>query len=145
MASTKYTGSFFPIRWFSLIDGGKLNTLIQSLLGSVEDNITATAGGTKAAAYKLYAAINRISVCANNTDSVLLPPNPNVGQIVQIINDGAANAQVFGANSDTIDGVATATGVVLSAANRSLYSCTGVTAGAVPVYAWRSQAGAKSS
>jgi hypothetical protein len=145
MASTKYVGNYFPIRWFSQINGGVLNTLIQSLLGSVEDGIIATAGGTKAAAYPLFAAINRLSTVANNGDSVLLPPNPKVGQVVQVINDGAANAQIFGANSDTIDGIATATGVVLSAASRAFFSCTGVTAGAVPVYAWRSQAGAKSS
>lgn len=143
MASTKYVGNFFPIRWFSLIDGGKLNNLIQSLLASVEDGITATAGGTKALAYPLFATVNRISVCATNNDSVKLPPNPNVGQIVQIINDGAANAAVFGANSDTIDGVATATGVVITAASRAFFSCTGVTPGATPIYAWRSQAGAK--
>jgi hypothetical protein len=145
MASTKYIGNYFPIRWFSLIDGGKLNDLIQQLLGSVEDGITATAGGTKAAAYQLFASINRISTCANAGDSVLLPPNPRVGRVVQVINDGAQNADIYGANSDTIDGVATATGVVLSAASRSFYICTGVTPGATPIYAWRSQAGAKSS
>lgn len=145
MASVKYVGNFFPIRWFSQINGGTLNNLIQKLLGSVEDGITATAGGTKALAYPLFAAINRISVCANAGDSVLLPPNPFVGQLVQIINDGAQNADIYGANSDTIDGVATATGVVLSAASRAFFSCTGVTAGATPIYAWRSQAGAKST
>jgi hypothetical protein len=145
MASTKYVGNFFPIRWFSSINGGTLNALIQKLLGSVEDGITATAGGTKAAAYPLFASINRLSTVANAGDSVLLPANPQVGQLVQIINDGSANADVYGANSDTIDGVATATGVVLSAASRSFYTCTGVTPGATPIYAWRSQAGAKSS
>lgn len=145
MASTKYVGNFFPIRWFASINGIVLNALIQSLLGSVEDGITATASGNQANAYQLFAAINRLSTVVTNGDSVRLPKNPNVGQLCQIINDGAANAGVFGANSDTIDGVATATGVVLSAASRAFYSCTGVTAGATPIYAWRSQAGAKST
>ena len=145
MASTKYITQLFPIRWFSLVNGSTLNSMANTLAGSVEDGIVATAGGTKALAYKLFATINRLTTVANNADSVLLPTPLYVGQFVHIINDGAANVQIFGANSDTIDGVATATGVVLTAASRAFFTCTGVTAGAVPVYAWRSQAGAKSS
>lgn len=146
MASTKYSNSFFPIRWFSLINGQLLNNLFNLLVGSVEDSITATAGGTKAAAYKLSATISRISVAASSGDSVLLPTPAYVGQILQVINDGASPIDIYGSNSDTIDGVATATGVVLTNASRSFFTCTGVTlASPNPIYAWRSQAGAKSS
>lgn len=91
---------------------------------SVSNTLTATAGGTKALALPLTSAKNRLSVCATNGDSVLLPAvSPaDVGIEVEIINDGAANAQVFGQGSDTIDAIATATGVVLSATKRATYS-----------------------
>lgn len=142
MASTKTVTNYFPIRWFSLINGQTLNSLFNQIQGSVEDGITATAGGTKALAYQLFATFNRVSVAANAGDSVMLPKTPFIGKVVQVINDGAQNIDVYGNGTDTIDGVATATGVVLSAASRSFYTCTGFSSGA---YAWRSQAGAKSS
>ena len=146
MASTKYLNSFFPIRWFSLINGNTLNSLFNTLQGSVEDGITAHAGGTKAAAYQLTATISRISVAASSSDSVILPTPSFVGQILQVINDGANPIQIFGKNSDTIDGVATATGVALTNADRAFFTCTGVTlASPNPIYAWRSQLGTKSS
>lgn len=88
----------------------------------VENTITATAGGTKAAAYALTKAINRISTCATAADSVLLPA-AKAGMSIYIANDGAAAAQVFGAGTDTIDAVATATGVVLTNAKRCIYVC----------------------
>ena len=109
---------------------------------SVEDTITATAGGTKAAAYQLTAQNNRISVCATNADSVLLPQG-KVGLQVEIHNDGAANAQVFGKGTDTIDAIATGTGVVLSAAKRAVYSCWSVSAAGVG--AWTSNMGVVSA
>jgi hypothetical protein len=142
MASTKYFNSIFPIRWFSLINGNTLNTQFNLIGGSVEDGITATSGGTKAAAYPLTATINRLSSVAADTDSVLLPTPTFVGQVVQIINDGGHSVQIFGKGTDTIDGVVTATGVALANASRAFFTCTRFSAGA---YAWRSQAGAKSS
>lgn len=101
-----------------------------------QDAITARAGGTKALATPLIAGVNRITVCATNADSVLLPQALKGAQCV-VINDGAANAQVFGQGTDTIDAVATATGVVLSAAKRDIFYC--VTDGA-----WQSLQGVKS-
>src|SRR5580765_4637289 len=113
----------FPIRWFSLINGNTLNQLFGAPQFSAENGITATAGGTKAAARLLKATINQLSVVATNTDSVKLPANPQPGNVVFIANDGAAVAQVFGSNNDTIDGVATATGVALTNATRCFYIC----------------------
>ena len=100
------------------------------------DTITAHAGGGKASATPLVAGLNRITVCATNGDSVLMPPAVSGAEVV-VINDGAANAQVFGQGTDTIDGVATATGVVLTAAKRDIFFC--LTAGA-----WQSLEGVKS-
>ena len=132
-----------PIGPSLAINGGVLNNLFNMLVGSVEDGITATTSGTQANAYQLFATINRLTTVANATDAVKLPGPPRIGQVVQIINDGANPAQVFGHGTDTIDGVATATGVALTNATRAFFTCTGVTAAGA--YAWRSQAGAKSS
>lgn len=94
-------------------------------LTGVEDTITAHAGGTQAAAFALSATKNfhRISVCATAADSVALPP-ATVGQSHFVRNDGAASAQVFGTTPDTIDGVATATGVALPAGDGAWFVCT---------------------
>ena len=87
--------------------------------GTFAAALTATAGGTRAAALPITAAINRIAVCATAADSVALPPAVG-GQEVSIVNSGSAAAQVFAAvgTSDTINGVAAATGISLAAAGK---------------------------
>lgn len=102
-------------------------------LGSATDSITAKAGGGQTNATQLTAELNRISVCATTADSVKLPASVP-GMNITIINDGAAAAQVFGTSPDTIDAVATATGVPLTNAKRASFSC--VTAGK-----WQSMGG----
>lgn len=93
-------------------------------LTGVEDSLTATPGGTQGAALALSSTKNyhRISVCATEGDSVLLPP-ATPGQAHLIRNDGAAGAQVFGTSPDTINGVATATGVPLGIGSGVLFYC----------------------
>lgn len=93
---------------------------------SFQNNITATAGGTRAAAYPLTAAFNRVSVCATAADSVALPPAVG-GQEVTLINSGAAATQVFAANgtNDTINGTAGATGISLAAAGKAQFVSPG--------------------
>lgn len=107
------------------------------LLQPVQNTITAHAGGTQAAAFALTAIINRVSVCATSGDSVRLPVS-QAGMIVVVINDGAALCQVYGAGTDTIDAVATATGVPVTNATRALFFC--VVAGL-----WQSMGGAKAT
>lgn len=92
------------------------------LQGSTASNVTAHAGGTKAAATALTAQFNRIGTCATTDDSVLLPAAAK-GRFMVVFNDGAAAARVFGAGTDTIDGVATATGVPLTNAKRAAFFC----------------------
>lgn len=111
-------------------------------IGSVATGLTATASGTKATALQLTASLNVLGTVATNADSVLLPTDRRVGDEVIIVNDGAANAQVFGAGTDTIDAVATATGVVLTAAKRCSYYVASITSG---VAAWVSNMGVKSA
>jgi len=88
--------------------------------------ITARAGGTRAAGTPLTAAVNHITVCATAADSVVLPPAVG-GQEMVVINGGAAAAQVFAAvgTSDTINGVAAATGISLAAAGKEIFVSPG--------------------
>jgi hypothetical protein len=90
---------------------------------SFADGLTATAGGTRAAALKLTAAINRVATCATAADSVSLPPAVG-GQTIYVFNNGAAAMQVFGdpATSDTINAVAAGTGVSLAAGGKAIYA-----------------------
>lgn len=90
---------------------------------SFADNLTAHSGGTKAAAFQLTALVNNVATVAAVGDSVLLPV-ATPGLDVTVINSGANPMQVFGAGSDTINGVATATGVVQIQASVVVYSCT---------------------
>lgn len=81
-------------------------------LTGVENAVTARVGGGKASATALDATKNyhRVSTVASAADSVLLPL-ASVGQSHYVRNDGANAMQVFGNTSDTINSVATATGI----------------------------------
>lgn len=109
----------------NVFPGGNTNQpIVDALLGmqSVANAVTARAGGTQALATPLTAAFNRISVCATAADSVALPLAV-AGLEIAIANDGAASAQVFGAGTDTINSVATATGVAQANTARAVYKC----------------------
>ena len=90
------------------------------------DGIVASPGGGQLNATKLKAAINHITVCATAGDSLALPPAVG-GQMLVVINDGIADAQVFAApgSSDTINGVAGATGMALAPSTSVLLSAPG--------------------
>lgn len=107
------------------------------ILESVADGLTAHAGGGQASALLLTAATNRVTTVATAADSVKLPVSAP-GSSINLINDGANALQVFGSGTDTIDAIATGTGVALTAAHRATFYC--LTAGA-----WQSMAGTKFS
>lgn len=112
----------FTLLGFGLVEGAVLNSNLANPHLSTENAITAATTQTLAGAYVLRARVSRISVCANAGDAVALPSMlPGSWRVVA--NDGAQNATVFAAASQTIDGVAGATGVTLSAARRSLFYC----------------------
>lgn len=77
---------------------------------SLLDGITAKAGGGQANATPLYTQISRITTVATAGDSVLLPPSV-VGAEVTVVNAGANAMQVYGSGTDTINGIAAATGI----------------------------------
>ena len=114
-------------RGLALQSGDALNKLAQ-LLGGTQNNITARAGGTKAAATPITSCKARVAVCATNDDSVLLPPG-YPGLEVTIYNAGVATLRVFGAGSDTINAVATGTGVQQATGLSAIYTCYNVVAG----------------
>lgn len=88
--------------------------------------VTARAGGTRASATKLTCAVNRIATCATAADSVSLPPAAG-GQVIYLQNSGAAACQVFAdpATSDTINGVAAATGISLAVGGKASFASPG--------------------
>lgn len=111
---------------FRLINGQALSSWFNNPQTSVEDTITAHAGGTMAPAYKLTADISRVSVCASANDSVSLPPASQwVGGKKVVINDGAQNLAVYPGNAtDNIDGVGVNTDVVITAGKRAMFYAT---------------------
>jgi hypothetical protein len=88
--------------------------------------LTARAGGGRPNATKVTAAVNRITVCATAADSVSIPPAVG-GQVIYVVNNGASACQVFAdpSTSDTINGIAAATGVSLAAAKSATFASPG--------------------
>lgn len=84
--------------------------------------ITAFAGGGKASATPLAAQWNRVTTVATAGDSVLLPPAVP-GLPVTVINAGANDMQVYGQGTDTINGIATATGISQPRGSVAVYTC----------------------
>ena len=76
------------------------------------NTITAFATGGQASATKLTKLMNRLTTVATQGDSVALPPSA-AGMVIYIDNQGANICQVYGDNgaADTINGVATGTGI----------------------------------
>lgn len=91
------------------------------------DSITAHAGGGQASATQLTGQTSRIATVASAGDSVKLPASAP-GLELLIINHGANPVQVFGSGTDTIDDVASATGVSQMQNSLVIYTCA--TAGA---------------
>jgi hypothetical protein len=94
-------------------------------LTAIENALTAFAGGGKASALALDATktVHRVTTVGTAADSVLMPP-ATVGAVHIVENAAAANAmQVFGAGTDTINLVATATGVSQAAGKTAIYVC----------------------
>ncbi len=81
--------------------------------------LTALAGGAKAGATPLTGMFNQVATVATAADSVLLPAAVD-GRDITVRNDGANACQVF-APTETINGVATATGVAQAAGTTVVY------------------------
>lgn len=82
--------------------------------------LTALAAGTKADATPLGYGVNTITTVAGAADSVLLP-QAFPGAVVVVLNLVATAIQVFGKGTDTIDGIATGTGIDQAASARAVF------------------------
>jgi len=121
---------------FRLVQGEKLNTAFTQVnnvfagktqvtpsLSTTADALTATPSGTQSTSLLLTAGINRVATVASANDGVKLPP-AIAGTTVVVINGAAVNSmQVFGTSPDTINDVATATGVAQAAGKSGIFSC----------------------
>lgn len=90
---------------------------------SATDGITAVASGGQTNATLLTSTYNNVTVVATAADSVKLPLGA-AGMSVYIRNSAANSLQVFGSGTDTINAVATATGVAQATTVSALYFCT---------------------
>lgn len=104
-----------------LIDGDKLNQISQ-LLGSSGLPVVAKAGGTKPLATPIVNTNVEVGTVATAADSILLPP-AYPGLMIRIANTGVASMQVFGSGTDTINSVATGTGVAQGNGTAAAYFC----------------------
>ena len=108
--------------------GGSLTIQVGgNIFESATDNITAHAGGGQANATPLTALMNRVTTVATAADSVALPVSAS-GLTITVTNASSAAMQVFGQSPDTINAVATGTGISLAAGKTANYCC--YTAGA---------------
>lgn len=91
---------------------------------SARGGLTAHAGGGQASALQLSGRYASITVVGSAADSVKLPA-ATLGATFNLSNDAAANAlQMFGLGTDTINGIATATGISLAAGLGAQCVCT---------------------
>lgn len=94
---------------------------------SSSDTITAHAGGGQTNALLFTTELNKVTTVATAGDSVMLPPS--VGGLTIIVENAGANPmQVYGSGTDTVNNVATATGVSQMPGSVVIYTC--YTAGA---------------
>lgn len=105
----------------TIIDSGisVVNNLLEQTAVS---SLTAHSGGGQGSALALTNAINNVTTVAAAGDSVKLPASA-AGLEITITNNGANSMQVFGAGTDTINGVATATGVAQLPGVTTVYTC----------------------
>lgn len=106
-------------------NNSNLNAAIAAIVAggfNATDSITAHAGGGQASATALTTVVNRVTTVATAADSVKLPL-ATAGAFCVIVNDTATSLQAFGAGTDTIDDVATATGVPVTGNSMAIFLC----------------------
>lgn len=99
-------------------------------MGVIETGLTAHAGGGQGSALALTASksVSVVTTVGSAADSVSLPLATGSGITRVVANAAAANSmQLFGAGTDTINGVATATGIAIAAGKSAL--CTDYASG----------------
>jgi hypothetical protein len=95
---------------------------VKFLYESTNDGLTALAGGGQNGATALTTELSRVTTVATAGDSVMLPPSVP-GLTLIVTNHGANAMQVYGNGSDTINDVASGTGVSQMAGSEVIYGC----------------------
>jgi len=95
-----------------------------TMSGAAVTGITAFSGGGQGSATALTGIVNSVDTVATAADSVKLPAPTYAGQMVYVVNSTANSMQVFGSGTDTINAVATATGVAQAAGKTAVYVAT---------------------
>lgn len=93
-----------------------------STFAAVTANLTAQPAGIQANATPMSYGLNQVATVATAADGVALP-SAVPGEYVTVINDAAKAIQVFGAAGDTINGIASATGIPQPPNSSATYSC----------------------
>ncbi len=97
-------------------------TVTGTINADVAPAVTAHAGGGQASATALTHSFSNITVVASSADSVKLPAS-TVGRVMVVSNQGANSAQIFGTDPDTINGVATGTGISIPVGAIFVFTC----------------------
>ena len=94
-----------------------------AMASSVENGITARAGGGQANAYALTRSINRVTTVGTAADSVRLPVAVP-GMQITVINSAAANAMnVFPATGGFINALSADTALSVAANRACIFTC----------------------
>jgi hypothetical protein len=117
MALGAHQGSFDASAIADIQAGFSFTGLFNEL---AQDNIVAT-GNSQATAFQATGQTIRILTAAAGT-GILLPPSA-AGLEVLVINHGANACQIYGNGTDTIDDIATATGVSQMMNSLVIYTC----------------------
>lgn len=89
---------------------------------SLEDGLTAHAGGGQASAYAITKDVSRFSTVASHNDSAKLPVSV-AGYHLYIVNDGSKILSVYPATGEQIDGLAANTAVTLLPEQTGFFLC----------------------
>jgi len=111
-----YTGSNWIVAAGTPTSGTFTNLALTGYLDYSFAGALASVGTNRGTALALAAQVNQVTSGANTTGVVLPAASTvGVGGFVRVINDNGANSfHVYAAGSDTIDGTAGSTGVVLT-------------------------------
>ena len=103
---------------FRLVRGEDLNANFASPGLSTQQGVTAHSGGGRTNAFVVTASITNVTTVASGADSLVLPAaGLNLGKSFTIYNNGANALTLYGNGSDTINGIAGATGVSVAPGN----------------------------
>ncbi len=128
MSQTLYGGGAFTYKNITDLNANQvavdaaLASLASGSLAGGASGLTAHAGGGQGSALALTVAVNSVGTVGTIGDSVKLPTSV-AGGIVVVVNDAALALQAFGASTDTIDDVATATGVEVPGKATAVFYC----------------------